>query len=92
MFGARVILNWALVLAAAGLLDRNAASVQAVRDRLDRAQTDLKYKSDNGYLSYSKGGEGSNNEDWTPALADKWGWSYSFGLWTDILKPYLDAA
>ena len=89
MFGARVILNWALVLGVAGLLDRKAANVQAMRERLDRAQIDLKYKSDHGYLSYSKGGEGSNNENWTSALDDQWGWSYTFGTWTHILNPYL---
>ena len=49
---------------AAGLLDRKARQrAGRCANRLDRAQTDLKYKSDNGYLSYSKGGEGSKQRE-----------------------------
>ena len=55
--------------------------------------TDIIYKSEHGYLSYSKGGPpSSNNEDWTEArFGDVWGLIYTHGLWTDLLRPYLEA-
>lgn len=89
--GYRVIMNWLSVEMANGTLDRAAPEVRDLAARLDIGVTDLIYKSENGYLSYSKGGPpASNNEDWTARKqAVKWGWSYTFGVWTHVLRPYL---
>jgi hypothetical protein len=82
-----------LVMMADGTLDRNSAETQTLKNRLHRGMADYKYKSDNGYKSHSKGGNTSNNEDWTASShASSWGWSYNFGVWFDVIKPWLDAA
>ena len=89
--GYRVIMNWLGVEMANGTLDRRDPDVQALAAQVDIGVTDLIYKSQNGYLSYAKGGPpASNNEDWTASKqAVKWGWSYTFGIWTHVLRPYL---
>jgi hypothetical protein len=89
--GYRVIMNWLSVEMANGTLDRHAPEIQALAAQIDIGVTDLIYKSENGYLSYAKGGPpSSNNEDWTARKqAVKWGWSYTFGIWTHVLRPYL---
>ena len=92
MFGTRVALDWMTLLMCAGLLDRTAPQIQALKNRVNIGLTDLKYKSEHGYYSYAHGGRGSNNETWTEALAEEWGWDYTFGQWFDLLKPYLDGA
>ncbi len=89
--GYRVIMNWLGVEMANGTLDRRDPDVRALAAQIDIGVTDLIYKSENGYLSYAKGGPpASNNEDWTAReQAVKWGWSYTFGIWTHMLRPYL---
>jgi hypothetical protein len=89
--GYRVIMNWLCVEMANGTLDRSAPEVRKMVEQIDIGVTDLIYKSENGYLSYAKGGPpASNNEDWVARKqAVKWGWSYTFGLWTHVLRPYL---
>lgn len=89
--GYRVIMNWLSVEMANGTLDRSAPEVREMAAQIDIGVTDLIYKSENGYLSYAKGGPpASNNEDWVARKqAVKWGWSYTFGIWTHVLRPYL---
>ncbi len=89
--GYRVIMNWLGVEMANGTLDRSDPEIRALAAQIDIGVTDLIYKSENGYLSYAKGGPpASNNEDWTARKqAVKWGWTYTFGIWTHMLRPYL---
>ena len=81
----------ALLLGGVGrLLNRKSAALQAAAAKMNRGMIDYRYKSDNGYLSYAKGGAG-NSEDWTTAaMSTTWGLPQTFGLWFDVLKPWLD--
>jgi hypothetical protein len=91
MWGIRCFFYTMVLAAATGLVDRRAAWVQALLPKMTRGMTDFKYKSDNGYRSYAHGGSSGGNEDWTSAnSSSSWGWSYNFGLWFDVLKPWLD--
>jgi len=92
--GYRVFIDAMPAMIATGYLDRKSAAIQAAKDRLHVGVTDLKYKTAKGYHSYAKGGlcpGSSNNEVWGSSLSGTWGLSYSFGMWTDFLKPYLDS-
>ena len=91
--GYRIFLDALTAMIAAGYLNRTSAAVQEGKGRIQIGVTDLKYKTAKGYYSYSKGGRcevSANNETWDSSLSTTWGLSYSFGLWTDVLKPYLD--
>jgi len=93
--GYRVFLDAMATMIVTGYLDRESAAIQAARDRIHIGVTDLRYKTEKGYDSYSKGGlcvVSANNEVWDSSVSDTWGLSYSFGLWTDLLEPYLDNA
>jgi hypothetical protein len=91
--GTRVALNWFCLMVASGLIDKSSIELHDLLKRMDVGMTDIIYKSKHGYLSYSKGGPpASNNEDWTEArFGETWGLLYTHGLWTDLLRPYLEA-
>lgn len=85
--GTRVMLDALTAFVCGGL---SGADTKGIVSRVNIGMTDLKYKSVHGYYSYSKGGSGSNNEDWTAALREQqWAWGYTFGHWFDVLAPYL---
>ena len=85
-WGIRVTLNLMTLLMCSGELDISAAH----QNRAQIGMVDYKYKSDNGYYSYAHAG-GSGSENWTSALNNTWGWSYTMGQWFNMLKPHLDA-
>jgi hypothetical protein len=82
--GTRIVLDMLLLLGALDLYEMTPA----LKARVDIGMTDIKYKNDNGYLSHSKGGRPSaNNEDWTqPRYNTDWGMNYTLGTWFDVIK------
>lgn len=87
--GARLAIEAWVPLAVAGLIDRTDPDMTGLRDRMDVGYTDLDYKWKQGYYSYSKGGSGGGNEDWTIAShGDQHGRSYSMGIWFDVFRPW----
>lgn len=90
MWAHRVMLDWWAAAIATRSLNLKSSALRADVNRMNIGVVDLKYKSDRGYLSYSKGGRpAGNNEDWNSSLSSTWGWSYSYGLWTDSIRPYV---
>lgn len=82
--GTRIVLDMLMLM---GALDVYKMPT-ALKERVDIGMTDIKYKNDNGYLSHSKGGKPSaNNENWTqPRYNDEWGMDYTLGSWFDVIK------
>lgn len=91
MWGIRCAMLSFVIAGAGGLIVPTDAWVQTLKTKMHRGMTDFKYKSDNGYRSFAHGGSGAGNEDWTTANeSSNWAWNYNFGLWFDVLKPWLD--
>lgn len=87
--GARLAIEAWVTLAVAGLIDRTDPAMVGIRNRMNIGYTDLDYKWKQGYYSYSKGGQGGGNEDWTIAShGEQHGRSYSMGLWFDVFRPW----
>jgi hypothetical protein len=71
-----------------GWVPRNATGWQSRLAKIKRGIIDYKYKSDNGYRSYD---HGAPQEVWTSTnYSSSWAWLYGFGVWFDVLEPWLD--
>ena len=96
--GWRVELNYLCALAATGYISSETSSLHSnlsgqtfsAYERIDMGVTDLRYSTDNGWLSTSKGDCSTNKEDWTTSFGEnKWYFSMTESLWLDFLKPLL---
>jgi hypothetical protein len=87
----RIFLDHMINQIAFGKIDRASPTVQTFVARAHRGHTDLKYKADQGYRCRAHNSASGNGADFsTAALGTVWGTSYTFGLWVDVLKPWLD--
>lgn len=89
MRGALMILS---ALMATGNLERTAAGMTDLKQRIAVGMADFKIKSEEGYYSYAKGGKGSNNENWV--LSDSkinrdYNVSAVFSLWENLLMELM---
>lgn len=82
--GTRIVLDMLMLYGALDIYKMDAT----LKNRVDIGMTDLRYKNEQGYYSYSKGGPpASNNEDWEqPRYNEEWGMDYTLGTWFDVIK------
>lgn len=88
IFDARPSLYALATLIAVGHIDRSNATAQAAIAKMNRGWTDIKYKTDNGYLDYSHAGLSGPNSNW-PGNPTRWGIAQNMGLMR-ILKVWAD--
>lgn len=89
-FGVRIALDLMTLMMCSGMMDPDSSVIKGLNSRANVGMTDLKFKTDNGYYSYSHGGSGANNETWTTnSHAVTWGLDYTFGQWFELLKIHL---
>lgn len=89
MWGTRIALDSTVLVLGTNLVNRKSSAEVSSMRRMNIGMVDLRYKSNNGYYSYSHGGTGGgNNENWTAsARRTSWGWGYTFGQWFDVIAP-----
>ena len=86
--GYRCLMSTIVVLAARGYWDAKNATVRAIYDRINLANTDAIWKQrEAGHKDYSIS---SCRRTWQPNSETdnaSWGFTYTWGLWEQVLKP-----
>jgi hypothetical protein len=91
--GHRCVVQTLIVLAARGYWKADTSIAREMVARMDIGVTDMAWRLFTaGYKDYAYGGCQIEWRPNDPAKIQEWGLHYTVGLWTDIFKPFHDAA
>jgi hypothetical protein len=91
--GHRCVVQTLIVLAARGYWNPKSSVAQAVFERMDIGVTDVAWRLFTaGYKDYAYGGCQIEWRPNDPAKIAEWGLTYTVGLWTEVFRPYHEAA
>jgi hypothetical protein len=91
--GHRCVVQTLIVLAARGYWKPQSSVAQEMVARMDIGVTDMAWRLFTaGYKDYAYGGCQIEWRPNDPAKIQEWGLHYTVGLWTEVFKPFHDAA